>query len=75
MKPWVTEKAASMSKDRQYVFIVSKNADSKQIKEEMKKIYNVHVIRVNILNKAADASFKMAFVKLKEGEKIDILPQ
>jgi ribosomal protein L23 len=75
IKPWVTEKAAGMAKDRQYVFLVSKSANSKQIKEELKRIYNVHVIRVNILSKASEASRKKAIVKLKEGEKIDILPQ
>jgi len=75
IKPWVTEKAASMSKYRQYVFIVSKSANSKQIKEELKRIYNVNVIRVNILSKTSEASQKKAIVKIKEGEKIDILPQ
>ncbi len=75
IKPWVTEKAAGMAKDGQYVFIVSKDANSKQIKEELKKLYNVHAVRVNVLSKTSEPSRKKAIVTLKEGEKIDILPQ
>ena len=75
VRPWITEKAADMAKDSQYVFIVAKAANSKQIKEEIKRIYNVHVIRVNVLSKPGIMSEKKAIVKLKAGEKIDIIPQ
>ncbi len=75
IKPWVTEKAAGMAKSGQYVFIVSKSANSKQIKEELGKIYNVHVMRVNVLSKPDQSGRKKAIVTLKAGEKIDILPQ
>jgi ribosomal protein L23 len=75
IKPWVTEKAAGMVNDRKYVFVVTKGANSKQIKEELKRIYNVHAIRINILSMPSESSQKKAIVQLKEGEKIDIIPQ
>ncbi|MCL4405142.1 MAG: 50S ribosomal protein L23 [Patescibacteria group bacterium] len=75
IKPWIAEKATNLSKFRQYVFLVRKEANSKQIKEELKNIYNVHAIKINILNRASSKSEKKAVVTVKEGEKIEILPQ
>lgn len=75
-KPWITEKTARLAEEGKYVFIVAKDAKSKQIKEAVQHIYNVHVLRTNIINVPSKSSeFKKAIVQLKEGEKIDMQPQ
>jgi large subunit ribosomal protein L23 len=85
-KPWTTEKAVRLAKDGKYIFVVQKDAKSKQIKEAIERIYGVHVVGINIVNVPArqnrgplrasrKGTYKKAIVTLKGGEKIDILPQ
>ncbi len=85
-KPWITEKAAMLAESGKYVFVVDKDAQTKQIKEALGRIYGVHVLKVNIVNVPAHygrglqrttekGAYKKAIVTLKSGEKIDILPQ
>lgn len=84
IEPMITEKTTrdteSLSK---YAFKVRTDANKKQIKSAVEKIFNVHVTKVNTQNNSGKwrrvryqpgmtASWKRAIVTLKKGEKIDI---
>ena len=83
-EPLITEKITrETEKLRKYAFRVHSQANKKQIKSAVEKIFNVHVIRVNALNNSGKwrrvrhqpgktANWKKAIVTLKVGEKIDI---
>jgi len=84
--PLITEKATALSEQGQYVFLVDKHATSPEIKKAVNSIYNVAVTRVNIINVKPKtrrlgrtigfhSGYKKAIVTLKEGQKLDILPQ
>ncbi|TAK04999.1 50S ribosomal protein L23 [Patescibacteria group bacterium] len=47
--PHVTEKAARMSGQRQYVFVVPLKATKLQVRDAVNKLYGVRPIRVNML--------------------------
>ncbi len=84
-KPLITERSAYL-KDRynQIIFHVDINANKRDIKKSVERIFNVKVVSINtltmkgkvkrfgrILGKRPD--WKKAIVTLKEGEKIEIL--
>ena len=83
-EPLITEKIARESeKLGKYAFRVHPDANKKQIKAAVEKIFNVHVVRVNSLNNSGKwrrvryqpgqtSDWKKAIVTLKSGEKIDI---
>ncbi len=83
-KPWVTEKATTMSENRQYAFLVSLAATKPEIKKAVEELYKVNVTAVNVVNRPAKnkryrgtlrragVSERKAIVTLKEGEKIDM---
>ncbi len=83
-EPLITEKIARESeKLGKYGFRVHPDANKKQIKSAVEKIFNVHVVRVNSLNNSGKwrrvryqpgqtSDWKKAIVTLKTGEKIDI---
>ena len=83
-EPLITEKIARESeKLGKYAFRVHPDANKKQIKSAVEKIFNVHVVRVNSLNNSGKwrrvryqpgqtSDWKKAIVTLKSGEKIDI---
>jgi len=83
-KPWVTEKAASVTANGQYVFIVQPDATKPEIKKAIKAIYKVDAVAVNVVNRPAKrkrfggsrkgikAGYRKAIVTLKAGQKIDI---
>ena len=87
LRPSITEK---VTKDQEtlgkYAFEVHPQANKNQIRSSIEKIYNVHVLRVNTINRPGKwrrvrreagktASWKRAIVTLKKGEKIDITTQ
>ncbi len=83
--PWVSEKAYSLSQLGQYVFLVNPQTNKNEVKKAVKVIYKVDPISVNIVNlpgkskkfgqiKGKKSGYKKAIVKLKEGQKIDIMP-
>lgn len=84
IEPLITEKIAVQSeKLGKYAFKVHRDANRKQIKSAVEKIFSVHVTRVNTLNNMGKwrrvrfqpgrtAQWKKAIVTLKKGEKIDI---
>ena len=81
--PLITEKTASLGKDRVYTFVVAPSANKVDIKRAVENRFSVKVEKVNILNMPDKerrrgrqvgwkAGFKKATVKLKEGQAIEI---
>jgi large subunit ribosomal protein L23 len=84
--PHVTEKASHQNaKLHQYVFRVAPNANKGMIKDAIEKLFNVTVVRVNVINVPAKSarrgirnrrlmirrgSYKKAVVTLMPGESI-----
>jgi len=81
--PIVTEKATRQNSLGRYVFSVDKDSTKSDIKRLVKKLYNVDVERVSIVNIKSKIKrsarfigtkpgYKKAIVTLKEGQKIDL---
>lgn len=82
--PIITEKSSSLAaNERTYVFKVSPKANKTQIKEAIKKIFNVKVESVNTVNvhpkkkrvgryTGMTNKYKKAIVTLVIGNKIDL---
>lgn len=74
-KPWISEKSTDLASLRKYVFLVAPSATSHEIKGALRKIYNIHITKINIVNiKNGNKKIKRAIVTLKKGETIDITP-
>lgn len=85
VRPLVTEKTIrSNETDNTVVFEVAKGTNKIQIKQAIEEIFNVKVESVNVVNQKPKAkrmgryvgktkNLKKAYVKLKEGFKIDVL--
>ncbi|MEA3295643.1 MAG: 50S ribosomal protein L23 [Patescibacteria group bacterium] len=84
--PYISEKASFLSKRNQYVFKVSQDAQKQDIKNAVEDIYKVDVLSANVIKvpkkkrKSGKTSgwrkaYKKAIVKIKQGQKIDILPR
>lgn len=84
--PHVTEKTALMAGDNFYTFQVMRDANKTEIKKAVESEYNVNVVDVKIVNiprkrvqRGKIPGFKngckKALVKLKQGQKIDIITQ
>jgi large subunit ribosomal protein L23 len=85
-RPLVTEKSNYQSgKLHQYSFEVSSDATRTLVKDAIETLFEVKVVRVNIMNTAAkrsrrrnrrllvrDAGFKKAIVTLAEGSSLEI---
>ena len=82
-RPLITEKSNLMKEEfNQIAFEVDRRANKIEIKEAVKKLFNVNVIKVRtftVLGKrkrvgrteGRTSSWKKAIVTLKEGERID----
>ena len=85
VRPLVTEKTMSTQDNQNtVVFEVKKGTNKIQIKQAVEEIFNVKVDSVNVVNQKPKTKrmgryvgktnhLKKAYVKLKEGYKIDIL--
>ncbi len=83
--PCVTEKSAKLGESNFYIFKVSKNSNKKQVKDAIESQYRVEVERVMIINipkkrkfqgrkiSGFKSGFKKAIVKVKQGQKIEII--
>ncbi len=82
-KPWITEKATSLTPHGQYVFMVKSGATKPEVKKAVKALYKVDVVAVNIMNrhpkrkrfgmkKGVQEGYRKAVVTLKDGQKIDL---
>lgn len=85
-RPIITEKSSYLSKLGQYVFEVDPNATKNQIKEAVEAIFEVDVVRVNVVNVPPRRSrrprsrrvlvrrsgIKKAVVTLAEGQRLPV---
>jgi large subunit ribosomal protein L23 len=86
-RPLVTEKSSYQSgKLNQYSFIVADTATRSQVKDAIETLYDVSVVRVNVINVPAKrgrrlrsrrllvrkAAYKKALVTLAEGQRLEI---
>ena len=83
IKPVLSEKATALREQNKYTFIVSPSATKTEIKEAVRKLFNVKVLdctTVNVQGKikrlrgkpGRTSSFKKAIVKLEKGETIKV---
>ena len=83
ISPLLTEKSTNLSGLNKIVFKVHKNANKKNIKSNIDKIFKVNVTKVNIINKqnrtkltrgrkVKISGFKKAIITLKKGQSIDL---
>jgi len=84
--PHVTEKATDLTEKNQYIFRVWPGANKNEIKKAIESLYGVEVVSVKIIKVPAKKrklgriegfrkSYKKAIVKIKEGQKIEVLPR
>jgi len=84
--PHVTEKATDLVKKNQYVFKVFPEANKTEIKKAIEDLYGVDVESVKTINvprkqrrlgriKGWRKGYKKAIVKIKEGQKIEVMPK
>jgi len=83
-QPHISEKASYLAEINQYTFEVSPNYNKNEIKNAIEGIYGVDVLSVNIIKipskkrrlgktEGFRKAFKKAIVRIKEGQKIEIL--
>ena len=81
--PLLTEKSTNLSEQNKIVFKVHKNANKKNLKNNIEKIFKVNVTKINIINKqnrtkltrgrkVKVSGFKKAIITLKKGQTIDL---
>ena len=81
--PLVTEKSTNLSEQNKIVFKVPSDANKKNLKSNIEKIFKVNVTKINIINKkdrtkltrgrkVKVSGFKKAIVTLKKGQNIDL---
>ena len=83
ISPLLTEKSTNLSEQNKVVFKVPSNANKKNLKNNIEKIFKVNVIKINIVNKqnrlkiirgkkVKISGFKKAIITLKKGQSIDL---
>ena len=83
ISPIVTEKSTNLSEQNKIVFKVPFNADKKNLKKNIEKIFKVNVTKINIINKqnrtkvtrgkkVKISGYKKAIITLKKGQSIDL---
>jgi large subunit ribosomal protein L23 len=84
--PQVTEKATDLTKRNQYIFKVWSTTGKVKIKKAIEDLYGVDVISVKVIRVPARKrrlgrirgwrkGYKKAIVKIKAGQKIEVLPR
>jgi large subunit ribosomal protein L23 len=86
-RPLVTEKSSYQSGTlNQYSFIISDSATRSQVKDAIETLYDVNVVRVNVINVPAKRgrrlrsrrllvrkpAYKKAIITLAEGQRLEI---
>ena len=83
LSPIVTEKSTNFSDLNKIVFKIPSNANKKNLKKNIEKIFKVNVTKINIINKqnrikltrgkkVKVSGFKKAIITLKKGQSIDL---
>lgn len=84
--PQVTEKASFLAEKNQYVFKVYPRANKIEVKKAIENVFGVNVVSVKIINVPAKKrrigrtigerpGYKKAIVRIKTGQKIEVLPR
>jgi len=84
--PHVTEKASALAAKNDYVFRVFSRTNKKEVSRAVESIFGVDVLDVKIINvperkrrlgkiKGNRPGYKKAVVRIKEGQKIEIMPR
>ena len=84
--PHVTEKATDLTQKNQYIFKVYPRANKIEIKKAVEDVYGVNVVSVNVIRvprkrrrlgkiEGWRKGYKKAIIKIKEGQKIEVLPR
>jgi len=83
LSPIVTEKSTTLSDQNKIVFKVPNNANKKNLKKNIEKIFKVNVTKINIINKKSRnkitrgrkvkvMGYKKAIITLQKGQNIDL---
>ena len=83
LHPLLTEKSTNLSEQNKIIFKVPSQANKKNLKTNIEKIFKVNVTKINIINKqtrtkvtrgkkAKVKGFKKAIITLKKGQNIDL---
>ena len=83
LSPIVTEKSTTLSEQNKIVFKVPDNANKKNLKKNIEKIFKVNVTKINIINKKSRnkitrgrkvkvIGYKKAIITLQKGQNIDL---
>jgi large subunit ribosomal protein L23 len=83
LAPVVSEKSYSLITDRKYTFRVHKDAHKTQVRQAVEELFDVKVVKVNIVKvqskpkrrgliRGTRPGWKKAVVQLREGEEIQI---
>ena len=83
IEPVITEKANALREENKYVFIVRPDASKIQIKEAVRKLFNVKVLSCTTINvdgkvkrlrgsKGKTSAYKKAIVRVADGETIKL---
>ena len=83
LSPLVTEKSTNLSEHNKIIFKVPSNANKKNLKKNIEKIFKVNVVKINTINlkgktkvvrgkKTFTSGIKKAIVTLKKGQSIDL---
>jgi len=84
--PHVTEKATGLGKEDKYVFNIKRGANKIETKKAIEGLYGVDVVDVKTINiprkkrrlgrqTGWKKGYKKAIVKIKKGQKIEIMPR
>jgi len=84
--PHITEKATYLAGKNQYVFRVKDRANKTEIEKAIENLYGVEVVSVKIIKipkkhrrlgriSGWRKGYKKAIVKIKEGQKIEVMPR
>lgn len=83
-QPHISEKSTYLAEKNQYVFEISPNYNKNEVKKAVEGLYGVNVLSVNMIKIPAKKrrlgktegfrkQYKKAIVKIREGQKIEIL--
>lgn len=83
LSPIVTEKSTNLSDQNKIIFKVPDNANKKNLKKNIEKIFKVNVTKINIINKKSRnkitrgrkvkvMGYKKAIITLQKGQNIDL---
>ena len=83
LSPIVTEKSTTLSDQNKIVFKVPDNANKKNLKKNIEKIFKVNVTKINIIKKKSRnkitrgrkvkvMGYKKAIITLQKGQNIDL---